>query len=46
MKTKEIREEELTFKAAPWLKQIAIAYLNYGESRYAKERIRKRLEKS
>ena len=44
MKTGEIKKEELTFKSIPWLKQMALAYLKYGESRYAKERIRESIE--
>jgi len=44
MKLKQKPEEELMFKTVPWLKQMALAYLEYGESRYAKERIRENLD--
>jgi len=37
-------EEELTFKTVPWLREIAKAYLRYGESKYAKERIREKID--
>lgn len=44
MKLKQPKpEEELTFKAVPWLRQMAIAYLRYGKSGYAKEKIRERI---
>lgn len=45
MKLKQPKpEEELMFKSVPWLRLIAIAYLRYGESKYAKERIRERID--
>ena len=41
---KQKPEEELMFKTVPWLKQMALAYLKYGESRYAKDRIKREIE--
>jgi len=44
MKLKQQKPEDLALKSVPWLRLIAIAYLRYGESKYAKERIRRSID--
>ena len=44
MKLKQQKQEDLALKSVPWLRLIAIAYLRYGESKYAKERIRRSID--
>ena len=44
MKLKQQKPEDLALKIVPWLRLIAMAYLRYGESRYAKERIKERMD--